>query len=753
MAFARIPFLVAPAVLALALAGCSDDAPTRAAPGEPVSLSGQVMKGVTRNAVVTAYGLDDSGALVQVASGLSSGDGGFSLNLPNGFQGVLKIVASPTAPPEAPTEMRCDASSGCGAFVEATALDVDGDFTIDFGEWYPVGSDFSLRAVATVDGSGIRMVNLTPLSTLAADWAAMYPQGLDADSVLDANARIAAIFGFELADLEGALIDVTDPLTVGLADARTLQLSLLMAAFAEVARANAVTPEDFLGTAAAFFLANGGSLREAGDGEGPSLYDLFTGMQTVAGYIDMPDTTAGEVNAAIAGSLAALQDGAYSDRVEIDFDTMLGKLGPLGGDIDTLLGLTGLDDPAAFVALQLPQFEWLLAPSNRQIVPVAVEVVVYALLGSYQLDVLGPDAGVQTTTAGELTLELDTGARTLHVTGSSNGQALDLTLQLTGLVEGALAGEFEYGISGTLANEDATGSIEGTLVIDPRDTNLLPLYNAFVGLMAGNPASIAALQTALVNLAGTATADVTLVGTAQLTRTAEPGQVLSGSVNLTGFVDLGAVAGEDIARLRVDHFELGLPNGDRLYGLEGTPVLTVTVNDDATLQLDGVAELFNLTATGHAEGTLVNARALFEHVQDTLVGHLSGNLDELDVGVVISDLLDFDVEQLQLQGIGSVHVAETGNTYNASLDNLTVTVYQPNSTSAVAMTAMLDLQGQAVQMLIGEERWVLRALTTPTPRLVLVGESGEFMELSDAELISFIDTLPLGSLFAMMELP
>jgi hypothetical protein len=108
-------------------------------------------------------------------------------------------------------------------------------------------------------------------------------------------------------------------------------------------------------------------------------------------------------------------------------------------------------------------------------------------------------------------------------------------------------------------------------------------------------------------------------------------------------------------------------------------------------------------------------------------------------------MLDFDINQVTLQGEGSITIPALNHEYRASVDNLAVTVYQPHS-DRVAATAELDLDEQAVHMMLGREPWDLRVLMTPTPRLVLLGPEGQSGQMTQEEAIEFMAALPMVGL-------
>lgn len=738
--------LIALAAIPVLLAACTDD-DSRSRGGGAAEISGSVVKGVTANAVVSIYAPGEEGPEL-LATTMSNAQGAFSVTLPRGFTGAVKVVATASAPPEVPTQMRCDATSGCGATPDGSTGDLNENSLVDYGEWFEVPADFELTAVASVTGAGLRMINVTPLSTMAAAWAEKFPQGLDARSADAANEQVAAMFGFALVDLEQGTGDLTDEMWLGLADAKQIQLALLYATFAEFAAANELDMQDVIDLLAQIFADQEGSLLQ--DGGEYSLAALLTVTTTMAGVIDLPDEpdAYNQARDDIDALLASLESGAMTGHVqEISFDHLLTRLGPLGTDLDELLGITGLDNPLQFILEQGPQFAWLLADENLQIVPLGLETVMYSLMAALQMDMLpGSVSSVVLLSDGYSTITLNVPAKTLTIVGDRHGQTVNLTVALTGFLTGAQTGRFDFGIDGTAVNAVAAGEIHGTLSVDTGETNFSPLLSAIVAMKTGSPTAGLQFKAALLGLANSLTADVTLSGNAQLVNNSNTDSVLAGEVVLTAFLDLGAQEGETIANLNVASGEIVLPNGDRLYGLGDTPVLTVSVGDDAALELDGAATLFNIPeATLHLEGELANVRPLFDHVRSTLLAEISGESSSADFAELIEKLLDFDFSAMSLSASGVIEIDELGHQYRAGIENMTATVYQPFS-EEVAASATLDLDNQAVHMVLGDEPWDLRVLTTPTPRLVLLGPDGQFGEATQEDVYAFLELLPLGDL-------
>lgn len=745
-------------VLALVLAGCNSNDDRAAAGGDlppppPASLSGSVVKGVTANAIVTVLGSDGAGGFTLLGTTTTDAQGAYGLTLPSGFSGAVQLLVTASTDPANPTLMRCDAVPDCGLHPDGSTGDLNDDGVVDFGEFAPVGPDFALRAVVAIDAAGPRIVNVTPLSTLAADWAAQFPQGIDPDSADAANARVAALFGFALEDMESGISDIADPLWVNLANPEQVRLSLLLATFSQIARTYDIDAQEVIEYLSSLFAAQQGRLLEASDSiEQPSI-DLFHQVsQTIllAGVVELPPATAEQVSQALDSARAALEHGVMAGGMDAReaLDTVLARLGPMGAQIDELLELTGLYDPLAVVESQLPQFDWLFTPENLQILPLVLETVGQAIVGSLMLDMPGLPDTQQLSGDEWSSVTLDRAAKTLTVSGLRYGQMADITIDLTGLRSGLVAKSMRFGVDGSVVNTVSAGRIEGELDIDLSGTDTAPLVAAIDALLATEETAGQQLLAALYGLAYGLDAGVAVTGSASLANVEAPAQLLGIAGSLTASLDLGALPGETIATLDIPAGRIDLPNGDVLQGIEGTPVLSVVVADDASLVLAGEATFASVNlprATAHAEGTLENARAVVEHVRATLVGAVAGG--SVDLSGLLASLLDFDWSLLAIQGEGTIEIPELEHQYRARLDNLTGTLYQPWSDQAAA-TATLDLDQPGIDLVLGGEPWAVTLVTTPTPRVLLLGPQGQFAEASQEDLYSLLQALPLADLFA-----
>lgn len=710
-----------------------------------------MVKGIAVNAVVTVLGIEASGAATILGTTLTDSQGAYALELPEGFEGVVQLLITASTDPESPTRLRCDASPDCGLRTDDGADDINANGVVDFGELYPAGEDFGLRAVAVVSGGGPRILNVTPLSTLASDWAETFPQGLDPLSVNAANAQAAALFGFALETLDEAMNDIADPLWLNLANPEQIRLSIMLATFSQIASTYGLTPQYVIEEVSKWFVAQQGRLEQSGGDPGEPTLDMFLNASLLlAGVVEMPPATHDEVTQALRSARDALAWGVLSSPVSpaIAFDTVLEKLGPMGEQLDELLAITGLRDPVAVARAQTPYYDWLFTPDNLSILPLAIETIGQAMMGSALLDLSVMPAELKIVDDGVSTVTVYKRTKKLRVLGERHGQQVDITVDLTALRTGLIAKKLSYGLNGNTVNPGASGVIAGTLLIDLAGTDTNSLVAAIDALTQDDSLFEDKLRTALHDMAYGMKVRVDLNGNARLQRNSDTMQKIGIAGELTGTLDLAALPGQTIATLEVPAGEMFLPTGDRFYGITGKPVLTVVVGDDSTLLLDGAATLSSLNlpeATAHVSGTLVNSRVLFEHIRGTLVDQFSDGIPEL--GGLIGALLDFDLGQLAISGEGEVLIPAIGHQYRARLDNLTGMLYQPHSTE-VAATARLDIDAQALKLRLGEEPWSLRVLTTPTPRVLLLGPQGQFAEATQEDFVDFLSALPFAELFA-----
>lgn len=800
----RVSRLLAVMVLPFALVSCADDEKSTPAaapsPGGSPTLTGSVVKGVTANAIVTITGAD--GTLLATTE--SSALGAYSITLPEGYTGAVKIVATAkqdaaSLPPEERTQMRCDAPTG-------GCKDANGN-TVAFGQWFEVPLDFQLSAVMAVNGWGIHFANVTPLSTLAAEWAATFPQGLTADVANDANSTMAAMFGLALTDLENNTSDIADATWLQMASPQQVQLALLYATFAEINAQYGMPMQQLVDLVSDYFVGQGGALVEVSSGPEPSvaflvtLADQLLDSPTIAGVLDFPGSNYNEVQASMDTLLAGLDSGELTAIQPVTFQYFVGKLGPMGAQLDELLGTAGMLDVngeidlVAFINAQKPAFGWLVHENNLKLVPVAAEAVVAVALSSLWLDIADPNVtdivmpGSIKDPADEYgqtyfyKINLNVPSKTLTLQGVTRGQTVDLTIDVTGMLD-AMDNpnqRFSFHVAGTVSNATAAGQIDAQLTIDPKNMDfdsLLALLNPLkeARLIEDVEQRMQAVQVAMINLifgmpallqeyAYTVNAEVWAQGSASLISKEDTTQSLAGDFELLGFVDLAATGAQKLAWLDLKTFNLDLPalsgQVNSLYPNGGKHVLRVDLTQDLDVTVDGAAQLFGVPeAVLHATGKVTNARLLFDHVRSVLTGGFLDGFNEsmsvgsLDLATLADDLLAFDQfdqmhatgeAQVTIPGLTGVNAA--GHDYRATLNDTVVTVYQPFS-NEVAFTAELMVDRQKVHFRLGadQEPWDLRVMTTPTPRLALLGPAGQYADMTQEDVYSLLDTLQLRDL-------
>ncbi len=776
--------------LPVALVSCADDGGSSSggsgSPGGTATLTGSVVKGVTRHAVVTIT--DAAGNLLATTE--SSDLGAYSVNLPEGFNGAVHVLATAkqnaaSLPPEQRTQMRCDALSGC--------WDAD-ENAVAFGDWFEVPLDFEMSAVMSVSGWGIQLANVTPLSTLAANWAATFPQGLTTDVANDANARVAAMFGLALSDLEDDTNDIADPLWLQMASPKQVQLALLYATFAELHGQYHEPMQQMLIMLSDYFVGQGGALMQGTTGPAPSigfltdLAEQILHSSTVAGVIDVPGGSYSDVQSA----LDTLQSGLVVDQLSnvqpVTWAELRDTMGPMGQQIDELLTLSGLlntqtgeVDLQQFIDAQWPHFQWLAAQDNLDLMPVAAEAAVQAVMATFWLDIVAPGV-TDVVMLGSIKdesdeygqtyiykINLNVPTRTLTFVGNTRGQTVNLTLGLTGFMDAMQHPNqrFEYSIAGTVANETASGVIDAELTVDAKNVDFGPMIAALQPIAtAQQSGNQSALMSAMLSLltqmpallntyAYSLDVEAWANGTATLVRNDDPTQTLSGNFDVHGFVDLGATGKQKLVQLDLINAELVLPSApgqvNHFYPDHGKHVFKLDMAQDLDVTINGAGQAFGipesiLAATGKVTG----ARLLFDHVRSTLLTGAVSTFQALmgtgsvDFEALIADLLDFDFDQLHASGDARITIAALNHDYHATLNDLLVTLYQPNS-NRVAATAELRPAQQKIHFELGahQEPWDLRVMTTPTPRLVLLGPSGQYAEMTQEDVYALLDTLQL----------
>ncbi|MDB4806678.1 thrombospondin type 3 repeat-containing protein [Pseudomonadales bacterium] len=160
------------------------------------TISGIAAAGIMKNARVIAFGVSQSGVMLVSPIGeavTSEIDGSFSLVVPN-YEGpvVVRVLAV-----DGITYMTCDVSRCSDA--------------VSFGGDYYLPADFTLSAtVPNIIYGDDKLINITLLTTISSALLSNNPVGINEDSVLVTNSKVADLFDLSINILESGAIDLAD---------------------------------------------------------------------------------------------------------------------------------------------------------------------------------------------------------------------------------------------------------------------------------------------------------------------------------------------------------------------------------------------------------------------------------------------------------------------------------------------------------------------------------------------------------------
>lgn len=708
--------------LALLLAACGDNAsgPAIDTPTGSASANSNVVKGVIRNGIVTAKRWQD-GTYVDVASARTNTAGSFTLSIPDAVPGeVLRLDLSLSSDSSQPTEMLCDAVA-CG------------DKT--FGEWAPLTVNPGLASWASVDASGnLTIMPMTVVSTLLVDFAEAVGGGhIDAAAIGAARQRVAALFGMNGDALMARPGNIVDSAWLAAASDSSLRLSLLSAAFAQLAEQNGVALDSLISNYVQAFVANGGHLLQ--DGGSESLGEVYRGIAAIAASAGSAELQ-GRVSSWLTNLLANLNSGllnssACSDCGSFDSNAILATLGTgpdtLGGDLQRVLLEHNAPTLEALLAQQLAQYGWLASQDSVAVAGVAAQAVAFGLEAAL---------GTQPAPVNGLTPVLD--GNVLHVTGNQNGLDVDLDLTVPNLLTFITSyqkngpARFTIGASGSLANERIRASIDGSLAINADATNFLPLKNAFYAFFtASTPeAQQTALQSLMQAVAGilrTGQASFTLEGSAGIAKLELQGDTLAETSRLAiegkGVLQVDMAGGSNgaiAASGSVEHGRITLPTGDTF---EVDPAqghsLSFALAGDGTAQATFAAYVLGHSAAVSGSGRLAGLGTLLGNLRDSVASGLETGA--LDLNTLLAQLLT-DVGNLRLSASGQAEIPDFGHHYTMTLADGHMKISQPNS-SSTALDVGFSSQGL---LLAASNKWWLFGLdlSGSSPALTITDSSG-----------------------------
>lgn len=289
MLFKRIlPSCVA-GILSLSLGACggggsSSDGGSSSQPQQNnrSTVQGSVVKGIVVNGLVSAYSLENGSVGSLLATTSTDQQGHFVIQLQD-HSGPVFIEVTPNG---TESTMKCDSASGCGDYIGISELDSNENGTIDFGEQFPVPSDFYLTG-AIANGSVSVSTSITTLSHMATQLALTYPQGLNDVSLQVAQSQVEDLFSIGNMNALNS-IDLTDATAVATASSDELEYSLLSSAL--IGLTNDVAFAQVLDDMVNQFVINGGQLvTRDEDNTIPTLLDLIEESLATAQLLELND--------------------------------------------------------------------------------------------------------------------------------------------------------------------------------------------------------------------------------------------------------------------------------------------------------------------------------------------------------------------------------------------------------------------------------------------------------------------------------
>jgi hypothetical protein len=719
--------------LTVLLAACGGDDPGTAmgSPGPTATAQGNVVKGLVRNGVVRALRWQND-VYVEVVSARTGADGSFTLTIPAPVPGeVLRLELDVAG--DGSTQMQCDVAD-CGFATR--------------GEWGALDSGLGLASWASVAEDGnVTVMPMTPVSTLLVRYAESLGGGhLTATGVAAARQRIAAMFGLSQADLlvrPGSIVDAT---WMSGATPQAVKLSLLSAAFAELADRNGTSIDSVIDAYATAFTANSGHLVQ--DGAAQSLGELFRSLEAVLATGADPTAVQGWMTDWADAVLASLQVGRLNTVTcagtcpAFDSNDLLAALGTgadtLGGDLLLVMQQKGADTLEQLVANELAKYGWLISADSAAVAEVALQIVEFGLSAS----LMTPPAP-----ANGLTPTLQSGV--LHVTGThANGMDVDITVELAPVLaliqeyDPAEPPQFTWGVSGTVQNGSVRASIDGSFTLDSTGTDLTPLRdgvnNLFAAILAQNQALILQRLQALLPVAAdilrSGEATFTLQGSAGIAKLEQEGPELVETSRLAiegrGWMHVemdGGSNGAIAASGAAEYGQLTLPGGDWFQiDPEQGHSLTFALATDGTATATFAANVLSHAAEVSGSGTLANLGALLTNARNNIAGQLDALGSNLGAGINLPGLLAqllTDFGNLGLTVSGQADIPSLGHTYTLTIANGHLGISQPDS-SEIALD--LSLGGSELLLQAGGKWWLvgLDLQNYGYPALVIADSSG-----------------------------
>lgn len=639
---------------------------------EPTVLEGRAVKGLVLNAQLDAYILENDSRR-HVGSTQTDDQGHYSLELSDS-SGPVVIEMTPAG--DGSSTMVCDAVDGCGS--------------AGFGQEFPLPTDFFISSLI-IPSDSTSGGSITPLTHIAAEWAQAMPGAVTDQHVKLARARVAGVFqidsGFTFHDEP----DLTDPQSLDGADEASARHSLISAAFLERAADTEDTLQDVIDGYTQSLTNHAGQVENQGT---YSLYNLFDAAYEIADTQDiLPD-----IRSSLDLQIAGLGEGVSSTTTSTsynqqNYDDALVAL----DDLNYYLNETGIDASASFFSDQFQQVEWLQTENNFALFPRSPQGG--ALLSFWTSLVAGAYEDIPDS---EKPSQLDWHSNTdnfssvynfeeneLTVTGTENGQYVDLTVQIPSVTGDKKV--FEYDVQGSVENPEGMLDLDGTMTLDFQDTDLAPFLSKLHDMIHSGTSSQEDLKAEFKNFAPNVSLKASFNGDSKLAKPDDPdfgfdlNQVSGWMEWNTSYVNEGGT----LVAKKISTGELVTPEGDRISDNADTsdPALAVQIGDNSSMQADFVTEAFGLPRMEfQIQGDVANTGSLLDAYSDKLDKFLNSdfNMYELvDMTKVIDMLPDIDYSFLDINGSANLTIEDMDRgekVYEFTLDGNSVHASLPNST-------------------------------------------------------------------------
>lgn len=309
MLFNRLFPSVIPGLLALTVAACggggSDHSASNPAPEtRSSSIQGSVVKGVVKNASVTAFKLEGGQVGSMLSSTTTNDLGQYNLTI-SGYEGPIYLEVTPI---DSTTQMVCDTGGGCGDYIGASELDSNENGQIDFGESFQVPSDFILSASLS-SAASVKNAAISTLTHMATQLAMSYPQGINDVSIAVAQSQLENLFQINNLTTTN-LVDLSNATAVANATENELRYALLSGSLLGVS--NDVGFTQVLTQIVQQLQGNNGQLVTQDSGNSiPTLLDLIEAATSTAQLLELEDlATSLSLEAA---SLLGSESGSLTD--------------------------------------------------------------------------------------------------------------------------------------------------------------------------------------------------------------------------------------------------------------------------------------------------------------------------------------------------------------------------------------------------------------------------------------------------------